>query len=84
MKNKPQIKKPSPQKLIADSFVELIDSPNYHPRKIGEKIAKELIHKFENNGFEFGNDPALASECTQMIMEAALDKIRKKYPSYLI
>jgi hypothetical protein len=82
MKNK--TKKVNPEKIIADNFVELIDSPNYNPRKIGEKIAKELIHKFENNGFAFGNDPALASECTQMIIEAALDKIRKKYPSYLI
>lgn len=83
MKKSP-ITKSTPQKLIADNFVVLIDSPNYNPRKIGEKIAKELIHKFENNGFKFGNDPALASECTQMIMEAALEVIRKRYQSYLI
>ena len=83
MKKSP-ITKSTPQKLIADNFVVLIDSPNYNPRKIGEKIAKELIHKFENNGFKFGNDPALASECIQIILRVALDKIENHYPSNII
>lgn len=84
MKNKTKTKKVNPEKLIADNLFELIDSKNYNVERLGNKIADAIIHKIEKGEFRFGNDPSLASECAQMVLECALNKIADKHPSYLI
>lgn len=84
---KPQTIKYKQPSVIAKEICELLktDSANgYDPHKIGTEIGKYLIHKFENEEFDFGYDPDLASECIQIILRVALDKIENHYPSNII
>lgn len=88
MKNqKSQIVKYKQTYVIAKEICELLKTPsaeNYDPHQIGTEIAKKLIHRFENDEFNFGYDPDLASECIQIILAVALEKIKNHNPSNLI
>jgi hypothetical protein len=84
---KPQIIKKKQTYVIAKEICELlkVDSANgYNPHDIGTEIGKFLISKFENEEFNFGYDPNLASECVQIILRVALDKIEKHSPSNIL
>lgn len=88
MKNKkPQIVKYKQTYVIAKEICQLLktDSANgYDPHKIGTEIGKFLIHRFENDEFNFGKDPDLANECIQIILRVALDKIENHSPSNIL